>query len=64
MIVSKGTFMLTNTNKICIITDNKSGVSKMPNVELVKKVEKALYEYNNLSSKIDFITKEIEITKN
>ncbi|MEG1457577.1 MAG: DUF722 domain-containing protein [Bacilli bacterium] len=32
--------------------------------ELIKKVEKALYEYNDLSSKIGFITKEIEITKN
>lgn len=57
-------FMLTNANKIRIITDNKSEVNKMPNAELVKKVEKALYGYNDLSSKIEFINKEIELVKN
>lgn len=36
----------------------------MPNAELVKKVEKALYGYNDLSSKIEFINKEIELVKN
>ncbi|WP_338597009.1 DUF722 domain-containing protein [Clostridium baratii] len=36
----------------------------MPNAELVKKVEKALYEYNDLSFKIEFINKEIELVKN
>ncbi|OPF52512.1 hypothetical protein BH721_04455 [Clostridium baratii] len=36
----------------------------MPNAELVNKVEKALYGYNDLSSKIEFINKEIELVKN
>lgn len=56
--------MLTNANKIRIITDNKSEVNKMPNAELVKKVEKALYEYKDIPSKIEFINKEIDIVKN